>query len=383
MKFKPVFILCAILFAANIVHGQGIMVMKPYLQNPSPTGITVMWRTAEPAYSWVEYGTDESNLKKAQDVYFGIVKANNTDNKIRIKGLEPGKKYVYRVCSQEIVSFGAYKKEFGKINYSPFYSFTTLDTKGDSFTAVIFNDLHSKLPTFDLLVDKLKGIDYDFVVFNGDCFHDPKSEENELEILKHYSEKLDGAEKPLFYLRGNHETRGTYSRGWPSLFDWDGGNPYFAFSFGDTRFVLLDNGEDKKDNHIEYSGLADYADFRLQETEWLKTEIASKEFKNAKRKILIHHMPIYSWENRYEPGFIACKDLWDPIFQKTPFAIGITGHLHRYNFYKKGDVGNPFPLVVGGGNNEKDATVMVLTKKGNNLTLKVIKAEGEPDTYNL
>ena len=384
MKTKHLFIFCLFLLIVSQIQAQDFISVKPYLQNPSENGISIMWRTSEPAYSWVEYGTDTSNLKKVHDVEFGIVKANNTANKIRLEGLNPATKYFYRVCSQEIITFGAYKKEFGDIHYSPFYSFTTFGNTKDSFTAIIFNDIHSNLTTFDLLVEKLNGVNYDFAVFNGDCFNDPISEENELKILSHFSEKMNGAEIPLFYLRGNHETRGTYALGWPSLFDWDGGNPYFAFNYGDTRFVLLDNGEDKQDSSVEYSGLADYTGFRLKETEWLKDEIKSKDFKKSKRKILIHHMPIYGWENRYDPsGFIACKDLWEPIFAKTPFEIAITGHLHRYKFYKTGETGNPFPLVIGGGNNEKSATVMVLTKEGSKLSLRVLKLNGETDIFEL
>ena len=383
MKTKCLFTFFLCLFALCQIQAQDFIPIKPYLQNPSQNGITLMWRTSEPAYSWVEYGTDTLNLKKVHDVEFGIVRANNTNNKIRLNGLNPDTKYFYRVCSQEVVAFGAYKKEFGQIHYSPFYSFTTFGNTINSFTAIIFNDIHSQLSVFDSLVKKLEGINYDFAIFNGDCFNDPISEENELKILSHFSEKMNGAETPLFYLRGNHETRGTYALGWPSLFDWAGGNPYFAFTFGDTRFVLLDNGEDKNDKSIEYSGLADYTGFRLKETEWLKNEIKSKDFKKSNKKILIHHMPIYGWENRYDSGFIACKDLWNPIFEKTSFNIAITGHLHHYKFYKKGETGNPFPLVIGGGNNENSATVMVLTKQGNKLTLKVFKLNGETDTYEL
>ena len=379
---KKMYFLAILLSVACFAAAQNIT-LSPYLQNPSFDGITVMWRTDAPCYSRVEYGVDTVNLKIARSVEHGIVVANNTKNKIRITGLKPGQRYYYRICSERIDSFGAYKKTFGDTYRSPFYSFVTPSDKGEDFTAVIFNDIHSKMPLFDALAKLVRNVDYDFAVFNGDCFNDPISEDNELKILADYVQKMNGAKKPLYFLRGNHETRGAYALGWSSLFDWDGNMPYFAFTFGDTRFVLLDNGEDKVDTSHEYSGLVDFADFRAEETEWLKKEIASPAFKNAKRRILIHHMPIYGWENEYSQGFIACKDLWEPIFKTTPFDIAITGHLHSYAFHTKGKVNNPFPLVVGGGNSEKSATVTILEKKGKKLTLKALWIDGKTESFEL
>ena len=379
---KKIALLSLALLLSRGVHGQTVTV-QPYLQNPTPDGVTVMWRTAEPCYSRVEYGTDTLDLKTARDVRHGIVVANNTANKIRITGLESGRKYYYRICSEKIDSFGAYKKTFGATYRSPFRSFVTPDSKRENFTVVIFNDIHSKLSVFEKLSELVKNVDYDFAVFNGDCFHDPSSEKNELKVLSCFVDKMNGAEKPLYFLRGNHETRGAFALGWPSLLDWKGDKPYFAFSFGDTRFVLPDNGEDKVDSSPEYSGLVDFTDFRNEETAWLTEETKSETFKRAKRRILIHHTPIYGWENIYSPGFIACKDLWEPIFRTVPFDVAITGHLHRYAFHPKNAVGNPFPMVIGGGDSDETATVILLEKRGDRLTLKILWIDGRTETVEL
>lgn len=125
--------------------------MKPYLQNPVGNGITVMWETTVPAYCWVEYGTDTTQLKRARTIVDGQVVCNNYLHKIRIDGLQPGQKYYYRVCSQEILLYQAYKKVFGNTAQSAFSEFTLPATDTDSFTAVVFNDLHqpyANLPSF-------------------------------------------------------------------------------------------------------------------------------------------------------------------------------------------------------------------------------------------
>ncbi len=373
-----IFVMCCLSAAA-----QPFLSLQPYLQNPARDGITVMWRTVDPSYSWIEYGTDSAHVKIARTVEYGIVLSNITRHKVRINGLAAGQKYYYRVCSQKVLKYEGYKKEFDKPAKTKFYSFTTLDAKGTDFTCVFFNDLHSNLPVFDLLCKQLKDVSYDFTVFNGDCFQDPSSEEHEAGILAHYTNAVNAANKPAIFMRGNHEIRGVYATGWPSLVDWDGDHPYFSFSFGDTRFVFLDNGEDKNDGHVEYSNMNEFDEFRDRQTSWLMNEITQPDFRNASRRVLVQHIPIYSWDNNYDPGFIPCHDLWDPIYKKTPFNINITGHLHRFNFYTTGKVGNPFPLVVGGGNNEQSARVMILQKKGNRLTLKAIDCQGKTETFDL
>ncbi len=375
------FFISALCLLCISVFAQSNLSLQPYLQNPAPDGITVMWRTADPSYSWIEYGTDSVHLKTARTVEYGIVLSNITKHKVRIAGLAAGQKYYYRVCSQKVLKYEGYKKEYDQPVKSKFYSFTTLDSKGKDFTCVVFNDLHSNLAVFDLLCKQLKGINYDFAVFNGDCFQDPSSEEHEVDVLSHYTRAMSASNRPVFFLRGNHEIRGVYATGWPSLMDWDNNQPYYSFSFGDTRFVFLDNGEDKSDGHIEYSNMNEFDGFRDRETSWLMSEITQPAFRNASRRVLIQHIPIYSWTNNYDPGFIPCRDLWNPIYQKTAFDINITGHLHRFNFYPTGKVENPFPLVVGGGNNEQSARVLILQKVGEKLTLKAIDCNGKVEEF--
>jgi len=65
------------------------------------------------------------------------------------------------------------------------------------------------------------------------------------------------------------------------------------------------------------------------------------------------------------------------ILAKAPFDICLNAHTHRFYHIAKGTDGNNFPVVVGGGNNERSATVMILRKQGKQMTLTVLNAEGE------
>ena len=332
--------------------------MKPYLQNPVGNGITVMWETTVPAYCWVEYGTDTTQLKRARTIVDGQVVCNNYLHKIRIDGLQPGQKYYYRVCSQEILLYQAYKKVFGNTAQSAFSEFTLPATDTDSFTAVVFNDLHQHTQTFRSLCQQIKNVNYDFVVFNGDCVDDPVDHNQATSFISELTEGVCGDRIPTFFMRGNHEIRNAYSIGLRDHYDYVGDRTYGSFNWGDTRIVMLDCGEDKPDDHWVYYGLNDFTQLRNEQVDFLKKELSSKEFKKAGKRVLIHHIPLYG-----NDGKNLCANLWTKLLEKAPFNISLNAHTHKYAYHPKGELGNNYPVIIGGGYKMDGATVMILEKK--------------------
>ena len=61
----------------------------------------------------------------------------------------------------------------------------------------------------------------------------------------------------------------------------------------------------------------------------------------------------------------------------APFDICINAHWHRFAHYPKKEVGNNFPIIVGGGNQLSNAYMLVLQKQGSRLTFKAIDTEGQ------
>ena len=341
---------------------------KPYLQNPVGNGITVMWETTVPAYCWVEYGTDTTQLKRARTIVDGQVVCNNYLHKIRIDGLQPGQKYYYCVCSQEMLLYQAYKKVFGNTAQSSFSEFTLPGTDTDSFTAIVFNDLHQHTQTFRALCKQIQNINYDFVVFNGDCV----DHEQATTFISELTEGVHGDRIPTFFMRGNHEIRNAYSIGLRNHYDYVGDKTYGSFNWGDSRIVMLDCGEDKLDSHWVYYGLNDFTQLRNEQVDFLKKELFAKEFKKAKKRILIHHIPLYG---NYEKNL--CADLWTKLLEKAPFNVSLNAHTHKYAFHPKGELGNNYPVIIGGGYKMDSATVMILEKKKDKLQIKVLNVEGE------
>lgn len=345
---------------------------KPYLQNPVNNGMTVMWETTVPAYCWVEYGTDTTHLQRARTLVDGQVVCNNTLHRVRLEHLQPGQKYYYRVCSQEILLYQAYKKVFGNTARSAFSTFTLPAATTEDFTAIVFNDLHQHTQTFRALCKHIQGIDYDFVVFNGDCVDDPVSHDQATTFISELTEGVHSDRVPTFFMRGNHEIRNAYSIGLRNHYDYVGDKTYGAFNWGDTRIVMLDCGEDKVDSHPVYYDLNDFTQLRNEQIDFLKQELGGKAFKKAAKRILIHHIPLYG---NYEKNL--CEDLWKPLLEKAPFHVSLNAHTHKYAYHPKGSIGNNYPVIIGGGYRMDGATVMIVEKRKETLTVKVLNAQGE------
>lgn len=106
--------------------------------------------------------------------------------------------------------------------------------------------------------------------------------------------------------------------------------------------------------------------------EFLKKELASKEFKKAEKRILFHHIPIYGML-----GGNLCEPLWRSFLDKAPFDVAFNAHVHKFAYHPAGSDQNNYPVIIGGGNGLKNATVMVLKKVKDKLSVKVLNTWGE------
>ena len=338
-----------------------------YLQNPATDGMTVMWVANVPCQSWVEYGTDSLNMhRNAQIAEDGLSKTNSTDNRIRLTGLQPGTRYFYRAFSREVIPSS--EDEFGPVFAGKISSFTTFDNENTDFTALIFNDLHDNHALFSKLYEQVKDIPYDIVFFNGDNIADSPTKEFALLTLSTFCHVIGADKIPSIFVRGNHESSALNGAYTPHLYDEllgkaAGEEHYGGFNIGDTRFVVLDFGDDN-DHSIQ---------LRPIQREFLITEIRSNAFQSAARRVLIHHIPVYGIPATHP---WSCFNAWGDVLAVAPFDICLNAHQHYFRNIPKGEVGNNFPVVWGGGPDEQSGTVMVLRKQGTTMTLTVLNAQG-------
>lgn len=353
-----------------------ILKSGPYLQSPLPAEMTIRWLTHTPCYSWVEYGLSENNLnQKGHTVDYGLVEAYNTVHAITLTGLQPGKKYYYRILSKKIDGFEPYKVTYGDTFASKTYAFETPDYNKKDISFLVFNDIHDRPESFAHLMQYNGNDTHDFVFLNGDMFN-YQTDENQ--IVDHLLKPLSGlfsTTTPFYFSRGNHETRGKFARQLFDYFNNKNQNLYFSFQSGPMYAIVLDSGEDKTDDAEVYAGLVDFDRYRLRQAEWLKKEVQQKAFKKAKYKVVFSHIPLYHSGDWH--GTMHCREVWGPILNDAKIDLLISGHTHRYGIHPAQKGEHNYPIVIGGGPKDGARTIIKVKANSQNLSLDMLDDAGK------
>jgi len=352
-----------------------VFTAMPYLQYPTPDSMVVMFITNLLSYSWVEFGETRALGQKAHSVTNGLVDAYNRVNRIRLGNLKPGTKYYYRVISKEITGFEPYKLTYGDILETELFSFTTPLEKAGDMRCLIMNDIHDRPQSIPHLLQMNGTEAYDFVFFNGDMFDFQTSEQQIVEHMLQPCISSFASEKPFMYVRGNHETRGKYSRDLHQYFTNPRGKQYYDFTWGPVHFTVLDTGEDKTDDTPVYAGIVDFDDYRREQQRWLAEVVESRAFKKARFKVVLMHIPPYysgDWH-----GTMHCRELFNPVFNKNRIDMCISGHTHTYGVYPPVRNEHDYPIVIGGGPKEGQRTLIKLQADDSYLRLTMLDDSGK------
>ncbi len=370
------------------LFSQGIKITHgPYLQNMGENEVTIVWTTNNDALSWVELapkGDDSfyaSERPKFYDTAYGSKRVGKL-HRITITGLEPGTEYRYRIFSKEVVSYTNYRVLYGNIASSNVYSqkpyaFKTLDKRKSKLRFKVVNDIHGKNENLGNMLSGTDRNNTDLVIFNGDMASILNDTEEIFSRFMDTAVVIFAKEVPLFYARGNHETRGKGSSGMYDYFPTNSGEFYFSFQDGPVYFIFLDGGEDKPDSDIEYSDLAYFDDYRSRQAEWLKSVVASEEFKQAPFRVAIMHIPPAgsTWY-----GTQQLMEKFVPILNNANINVMLCGHTHNYKFIDKGEEpGINFPILINDDETWLDVVVdseITISQKdmsGNPLKVQVLK----------
>lgn len=352
---KLLFVLAGVAFAWTAVAQELRITHGPYLCDMTHDGVTVVWTTSKPALSWVEASPADSLNTPAlrQARYYQTVAgrklACRTLHAVRVRGLQPGTDYRYRIFSQEVQSWPDVNNvTYGKTldadaSRRRAYEFRTFPQAGSGCSFIVLNDIHGKA---DYMTRLCKSVDFSklgFVAFNGDMSSSVESGEQLFKAYLDASVSLFATGIPILFTRGNHETRGVFADSLGDYFPGQDGRFYGIYRYGDVCILLLDCGEDKTDDHAEYNGLADYDAYRIEECEWLKKAVRSDEFLSASARIVLLHIPpmAEAWH-----GSVHLNELFVPVLNEAGIDLMLCGHDHAYSFRPAGEQGTRFPIVV-------------------------------------
>jgi predicted phosphodiesterase len=371
-----------LLFATTLAAEEKFQIEHgPYLQQVTEEGATIVWTTNRKAVSWLELAPDDNThfYAEARPKFFETNsgrKAIGTLHKIRINGLKPGTSYRYRIFSSEVL--GGNKRESSA---SPFYgatastnvfrkaplSFKTPDASKAGIHFAVVNDIHEDNQLLSSLLKQVDTKNLDFIAFNGDMVSNMDSEKQIFDGFINTAVTTFASELPFFYARGNHETRGFFAGEYTRYFPTPTGQPYYTFRQGPVFFIVLDAGEDKPDDDIEYKNLAAYDDYRATQAKWLEETLQSDAFKQAPVKIVfIHVPPSDGWY-----GERQVRRLFLPLLNDAGIDLALSGHWHTHRYYPKGEEQYNFPLLVNANKhivdiqvNQNTISVRILTEDG-------------------
>lgn len=356
----------------TITHG-------PWLQNLDANGVTIIWTTNKQAVPGVNITGPDGKIRFVRNSHDGIVDGGGILHKVRIEGLEPGSNYKYSVHSVQIMKYQAYKIYYGDTLVRKPETFTTPGSEIDKVSFLVVNDVHNNSGKMASYFRKGNVAGMDFCFFNGDMVDFLQSPDELFSGFLDSAVTFFAQKKPFYYVRGNHETRGYKAREIKNYFDYKDGKFYYGFDLGPVHFTVLDCGEDKPDNNKNYYGLADYDFYRAEELEWLKREVKSDAFRNAKKRIAIIHMPIIK-EEKQNNGMKYLSDNFGPLLQAAGINLMISAHTHRNTFYEAGKSGFNYPLLVNSNNSyvevfvdEKEIHALVKDVTGRQLAEYFIK----------
>lgn len=349
---------CVSIFFMIITHGvysqeidneNFIVSHGPYLQNLSSTGVTIVWTTNKPSIPGVTISYPDGSTKLIRNSHDGLVDGGGMLHKVRIEGLDPGNKYKYNIVSVQILKYQAYKVYYGDTLRRKEESFITPFSGSDNVSFCVINDVHENSGKLASYIKNGNGTNKDLYFFNGDMVDYLQSGNQLFPGFIDTAVSYFASRKPFYYVRGNHEARGYFARELKDYFDFIDDRFYYSFNNGPVRFIVLDCGEDKPDNNRNYYGLADFDSYRSEELEWLKDEVQSDAYRNAKRRIVIIHMPILKGNNmNHTMTFLA--ENFGPVLQTADVDLMISAHIHQNVFYEADKSGFGYPLLVNSNN---------------------------------
>lgn len=357
----------------KIVHG-------PYLQSVKENEATIVWLADKPSIGWVELAPNDGShfYGEERHKYFDTtngVKNTSTLHSVRVSGLSPNTDYRYRIYSQEVLKHEGTYVEYGRVAATNVYTkkpllFRTSDYGKKDMSFVMVNDIHGRENMITKLLTKTNYKEKDLIIFNGDMVSEFKSEEHIFSGFMDEAINLFASEKPMYYTRGNHETRGEFATSLQKYFCPKESHLYYTFRQGPVCFIVLDTGEDKPDSDIEYSGITDYDGYRTEQVEWMKQLYKNEDFNGAAFKVVIAHMPPSVSPDIWH-GQKEVLEKFVPILNELKVDLMLCGHLHR-NVYEEKSQLIQFPVLVNSNN-----SAVEVHATDTKLDVKVVDVDGK------
>lgn len=325
---------------------------KPHAQLMAPDVVALVWETSVQATGRVTWRQGENEAwREGWWETDGFKDANDTKHRAVLEGVDSSKPIWFRVHSRAIAENKAYwvkyagEEETYEGQLDPFLSDPT------AFSFAMVNDVHAHVDTYPKLLRFLER-PVAFTAFAGDIIRESWSADYvRQKLIVPLGDWTEASRAPIWYVRGNHETRAGYARHLRDHLALQHDHYYGAVTFGETRIVFLDTGEDKEDSHREYFGTVAFDHYLACQTDWLKREVASDAWMKARHRIVIGHIPPFVRKTGNGQSFDPFQPRLRALFkvlETAKVSLFCAGHLHRSGF-EAPIPERPYPIIIGGG----------------------------------
>lgn len=303
-------------WAANR-HGGGFK-KGPYLQNVTRDAITIMWESdaAVPGRVVVHSSVEPDHVAESPAARM---------HEVRIEGLQSGRRYFYTVTMGEGATAQVATGELA-----------TAPGPDEAFSFVVFGDSRSNANAHMNVVERVRREVPDFILGTGDMVNEG-SVESDWQIFFDVERELL-RENVMFPSLGNHDREPRPARSatnYRKYFSLPENSPqperYYAFTYGNARFLVLDSNS--------------YSFALTDETSWLETQLRSARGDDQIRHIFVsmHHPP---YSTAIHGGQTELREVWTPLYEKYGVDAVFSGHDHDY---ERAEMNGIRYFVSGGG----------------------------------
>lgn len=334
--------------------------------------------TSSKTVMWCKIGD-----KEYYDDSNGVLRSESPFHKITVPAAELDNAGMYTICYRRFQERVPY---YNKADLEGEVSFKFRKVSAAEPKFYLISDVHNQL---EAGVNAAKSFsEMDFLVVNGDI-HDNSETPERLMLAHKIASEITGGEIPVVYSRGNHDLRGAWAERQAEFTPTDNGRSYYTFRLGNIWGIVLDCGEDKPDESIEYGGVNCCHNFRQRETAFLEKVIANADNEynapGVKFKLVISHI---NFTEPHKPPFNIEYDTygkWCSLIRENikPVAY-FHGHIHRNYVSLPGGESDIFnqgaPVIVAGvpvrKENESGFTGGAVTLTAKKLTVSFISNTG-------
>jgi hypothetical protein len=300
----------------------------PMLQDIRTNAMTLIWETdGNLARHYVDWG--RSNITENTVSLIETLQIDGTHfvHRTALTGLSPETSYVYRVRSGTTTS--------------PTFAFRTAPLRDTPFAVAWWGDSQVGPTILQQLIPIMLARGVDWMGVAGDL----TSNGNALYDWHNYWFKALEFQNiaqtpPALFARGNHDGEYALSYAYSAL---PGNESWFAFDYGNSRFIFLDTEASTS--------------ISLEQYVWLTNELARAGTQQAAFRIVCFHKPPYVnlWDGGGYTGEDWVQNDWVPLFIQKHVDLVIGGHMHAY---QRGMTNGVMYVVSGGGGGALDTEVV-------------------------